>query len=114
MRELSTIQKRENLNKVFAADEPGKGGANHEYDIYPAQDFNEETYPYIVIRFQNGARKLPDSKHGVLDTDLLEIVRDRLKGFQKGGMVTEPVGRCDRRRDRFQQCGKIHYREGDR
>ena len=30
MRELSTIQKRENLNKVFAADEPGKGGANRE------------------------------------------------------------------------------------
>ena len=88
MRELSTIQKRENLNKVFAADEPGKGGANHEYDVYPAQDFNEETEPYIVIRFQNGARKLPDSQHGVLDTDLLEIVRDRLKGFQNGEFAT--------------------------
>ena len=37
-----------------------------------------------VIHFQNGARKLPDSVSGVLDTDLLEIVRDRLKGFQSG------------------------------
>ena len=36
------------------------------------------------IQFQNGARRLPDSVHGVLDTDLLEIVRDRLKGFQSG------------------------------
>ena len=88
MRELSTIQKRENLNKVFASDEPGKGGANHEYDIYPAQDFNADTEPYIVIQFQNGARKLPDSQHGVLDTGLLEIVRDRLKGFQKGEFAT--------------------------
>lgn len=88
MRQLSTIQKRENLNKVFASDEKGNGGANHIYDIYPAQGFNEDTEPLIVIQFQNGARKLPDSIHGVLDTDLLEIVRDRLKGFQQGEFAT--------------------------
>ena len=35
MRELTTIQKREKLNKVFAVDEKGNGGANHEYSIYP-------------------------------------------------------------------------------
>lgn len=84
MRELSTIQKREKLNRVFAADEPGAGSANHEYDIYPAENFGEGSEPLTVIRFQHGARKLPDSVHGVLDTDLLEIVRDRLKGFQQG------------------------------
>lgn len=88
MRELSTIQKKENLNKVFATDEPGNGGACHKYNIYPAQDFNEKTKPYMVIQFQNGARKLTDSQHGVLDTDLLEIVRDRLKSFQKGEFST--------------------------
>ena len=32
MRELSTIQKREKLNRVFASDEPGAGSANYEYD----------------------------------------------------------------------------------
>lgn len=58
------------------------------YEIYPAQNFNEETESYIMIQFQNGARKLPDSIAGVLDTDLLEIVRDRLKGFQKGEFAT--------------------------
>lgn len=84
MRELSTIQKREKLNRVFASDEVGVGSANHEYDIYPAQDFTDETEPLIVIKFQHGARKMPDSTHGVLDTDLLEIVRDRLRGFQSG------------------------------
>lgn len=84
MRELSTIQKREKLNRVFASDEAGAGNANHEYDIYPAENFGEDSEPLAVIRFQHGARKLPDSVHGVLDTDLLEIVRDRLKGFQQG------------------------------
>lgn len=84
MRELSTIQKREKLNRVFASDEAGTGNANHEYDIYPAENFGEDSEPLAVIRFQHGARKLPDSVHGVLDTDLLEIVRDRLKGFQQG------------------------------
>lgn len=88
MRELSTIQKREKLNRVFAADEPGAGSANHEYDIYPAEDFNEDTEPLAVIQFQHGPRGLPDSIHGVLDTDLLEIVRDRLKGFQSGEFST--------------------------
>ena len=88
MRELSTIQKRENLNKVFAADEAGNGGANHRYEIYPDDIVAEVEEPMAVIQFQNGARKLPDSIHGVLDTDLLEIVRDRLKGFQKGEFAT--------------------------
>lgn len=95
MRELSTIQKREKLNKVFAGDEPGNGGANHRYEIYPTSNI-EASYssnevkdnPMCVIQFQNGARKLPDSMHGVLDTDLLEIVRDRLKGFQNGDFAT--------------------------
>ena len=85
MRQLSTIQKREKLNKVFAVDEPGNGGANHVYDIaccgigYPDAQ---------RIVFQNGARKEENSTHGVLDTDLLEIVRDRLKGFQSGEFAT--------------------------
>lgn len=33
MRKLSTIQKREKLNTVFAADEPGVGNANHKYVV---------------------------------------------------------------------------------
>lgn len=31
MKKLSTIQKREKLNDVFAVDEIGPGGANHLY-----------------------------------------------------------------------------------
>lgn len=77
MRELNTIQKREKLNTVYAADKPGNGGANHEYIVM----CDDEP---IEIAFQNGARKLSDSIHGIIDTDLLEIVRDRLKCFQSG------------------------------
>ena len=36
------------------------------------------------IQFQNGARKESGSIHGVIDTDLLEIVRHRLQCFQEG------------------------------
>ena len=79
MKKLSTIQKRENLNTVFATDEKGNGGAHHSYMI-DLQDGNKQ----VPIDFQNGARKLPDSTHGVLDTDLLEICRHRLQCFQEG------------------------------
>jgi hypothetical protein len=40
------------------------------------------------IVFQNGPRKEETSVHGVLDPDLLEIVRDRLKAFQAGPYAT--------------------------
>jgi hypothetical protein len=82
MKELSTIQKREKLNKVFAIDEVGPGGANHEYLI--VSDIGLMQPKECKIQLQKGPRKEEDSIHGVIDTDLLEIVRDRLKGFQAG------------------------------
>lgn len=85
MEKLSTIQKRENLNMVLVVGEQGNGGAYHEYLITEA---SEPRAVYSCIKFQNGARKLQDSIHGVLDTDLLEIVRHRLQCFQKGDFAT--------------------------
>lgn len=82
MRKLSTIQKREKLNQVYAIDEPGVGRASHEYGVIFGNEA-ADTVDFTVF-FQNGPRKSPDSQVGVLDTDLLEIVRDRLKGFQSG------------------------------
>lgn len=85
MKKLITIQKREKLNDVFAIDEKGNGGASHTYAIHKCGETPTiENEPLAIIQFQNGARKLPGSIHGVLDTDLLEIVRDRLKCFQSG------------------------------
>lgn len=83
MRKLSTIQKRENLNNVYAADEKSSGGANHEY-VIDGVDPNGAYVSYQRIQFQKGPRKEEDAIHGVLDSDLLEIVRDRLKSFQAG------------------------------
>lgn len=87
MRTLSTIQKREKLNTVVAVDEPGNGGACHEYAIH-ANPQTEDARVMAVIQFQNGPRNDENSIPGVIDTDLLEIVRDRLKGFQAGEFAT--------------------------
>lgn len=80
---LNRIQKRENLNTVNVIDEIGNGGANHEYEILV-----NGTTKYVALEFQNGARKLPDSVHGIIDQDLLEIVRHRLQGFHSGPLAT--------------------------
>ncbi len=82
MKELSTIQKREKLNRVFSVDQPGPGGANHEYLI--VSDIGLMEPKETKIQMQCGARKEEGAIHGVIDTDLLEIVRDRLKAFQAG------------------------------
>lgn len=85
MRELSTIQKREKLNNIVAVDEIGPGGANHRYNISSKDTDSIGTVTFQTeIQFQCGARKEDNSIHGVIDTDLLEIVRDRLKSFQAG------------------------------
>lgn len=87
MEQLSTIQKREKLNDVYAVDEKGAGGANHkyriQYELFPVGE-PKETHIITEIQLQNGARKEENSIHGVIDTDLLEIVRHRLQSFQKG------------------------------
>lgn len=87
MEKLSTIQKREKLNEIVVVDEKGNGGANHNYAIH-ANSQEEDARLMGIIQFQNGARKLEDSTHGIIDTDLLEIVRHRLQCFQQGDFAT--------------------------
>lgn len=78
---LSTIQKRNNLNEVWREDAPGPGCAHHHYVIFHGPN---ETDTRTDIMFQKGPRNDISSTNGVLDVDLLEIVRDRLTHFQKG------------------------------
>lgn len=88
MRKLNTIQKREKLNLVHAVDEIGPGGANHEYVI----EINSGIPLSAIvgrIQFQKGPRHIDSSTSGVIDTDLLEIVRDRLVSFQAGDFASE-------------------------
>ena len=84
---LLTIQKRNNLNTVFREGKAGPGGAHHDYVIVGETDDKAKGWNRN-IQFQRGPRNEAGSRRGVLDTDLLEIVRDRLKDFQKGDYAT--------------------------
>lgn len=76
---LSRIQKRDLLNEVYSVDEKGPGGANHLYSVKSTTNNFSTT-----VQFQKGPRNKQDSVEGVLDTDLLEMVRDRYTAFQSG------------------------------
>ena len=82
---LNTIQKRNKLNSVYRIGEAGPGGAYHDYGVAFESAYKGETAKLVdFIQFQKGPRKDPSSRQGVLDVDLLEIVRDRLRCFQEG------------------------------
>lgn len=91
MEKLNTIQKFEKLNEIFAVDDKGPGGANHKYIITKKEcdDKNEKDKIVAEIQLQCGPRKENDSKHGVIDSDLLEIVRHRMQSFQAGAFSSE-------------------------
>lgn len=92
MEKLSTIQKHNNLNEVYRVDNPGVGGACHTYMVqrraFSSIGDPQQTIPVAEICFQHGPRNEKDSITGVLDCDLLEIVRDRLKSFNQGEFAT--------------------------
>jgi hypothetical protein len=79
---LNTIQKRGKLNEVYCMDhEHPVNKGHHLYTIKTGtQGFD--------ITFQNGPRHEQGSVEGVLDVDLLEIVRHRLQSFQAGPYTT--------------------------
>ena len=85
MDKLSTIQKRNNLNEIYRAGDSGPGGAYHDYHIISE---GKTEHFHCLILFQKGPRSDYNSRHGVLDCDLLEIVRDRLRCFQNGDYAT--------------------------
>lgn len=79
------IQREDNLNAVVYDDTAGAGNGRHYYEV--VRRSQEKDCPDLLlatIHFQEGARNEPDSKAGVLETDLLEIVRHRLQCFQEG------------------------------
>ena len=91
MEKLSTIQKHNNLNSIYHVGNVGPGGAHHDYIIRSGNTPGEGDAPELeiaTIQFQKGPRSDPKARHGVLDGDLLEIVRDRLKAFQQGEFAT--------------------------
>lgn len=79
------IQRTDNLNDIYVDDVAGPGNGRHSYMIVK-KDKPEEVL--LEIQYQCGARKDENSVSGILDQDLLEIVRNRLQYFQKGEYAT--------------------------
>lgn len=71
---------------ITVADEPGAGGANHEYWVQslPKTDATNTTGMVdLCVKFQNGPIN-EAGVNGVTQEVLLAIVADRLRSFQKG------------------------------
>ncbi len=84
MEKLNTIQKRGKLNEVLVLDQPHSTNKGHH--LYQINTAEHELLQQLS--FQNGPRKEINSIQGILDTDLLEIVRHRLQSFQNGPFAT--------------------------
>ena len=69
----------EHCTMVMCKDEPGAGGACHEYLVGASND----TVVFANVSFQNGAIK-ENGVNGCQNEDLIAIVIDRLQGFQSG------------------------------
>lgn len=70
--------------RVVVLDEPGAGGACHEYGIYNDDGISvpgEKTGALGTVSFQNGLVK-ENGVNGITNEALLSIVIDRLRGFQ--------------------------------
>lgn len=65
--------------EILVLDEPGQGGANHQYVIQTQEDFLVKT----EINFQNGPI-LEYGVNGISGEALAAIVIDRLRSFQAG------------------------------
>jgi len=84
MFELDTIQKFKKLNTVSSLCDVNDIDQS-DYSI----EMNLESGDVNIgfnLHFQKGPRKDESSRHGLMNEDLLEIVRHRLKSFQKGDL----------------------------
>jgi len=71
---------------INVVDEPGVGGANHEYHIDWLTEHGgafDEKPNHLLVSFQNGPIK-EHGTNGVTHEALLAIVIDRLRSFQAG------------------------------
>jgi len=62
---------------ITVLDEPGEGGANHQYQI------TAPGTPVVMLKFQQGAMN-ESALNGITNEALLAVVIDRLRGFQQG------------------------------
>lgn len=82
---IDTIQSVGKLNDVLRIGNEGPGGAYHHYQVVK----HGTSVVVGEIKYQCGPRAEEKSVQGVLDCDLLEMARDRLKSFQAGPFACE-------------------------
>ncbi len=85
MRELTghKVNPANDVLRVLVLDEPGSGGANHEYSIEVPDGGSNSTNSHYAIRFQNGPIA-EAGVNGLTHEALLAILIDRMEGFQAG------------------------------
>lgn len=92
MRELTShkINECNDAITISVLDEPGQGGACHEYKVsYRAiHGHDPEGFDPILIHFQNGPIKEVGT-NGITQEVLLAILIDRLEHFQRGPYACE-------------------------
>lgn len=69
--------------EITVLDEPGQGGACHEYEIRWNEPSDEDIERRMEIHFQNGPIQ-ETGVNGISGEALLAIVIDRLRSFQAG------------------------------
>ena len=77
--------------RVEVRDEPGPGGAPHEYAIVNADPSSESFGPdevIVALKFQNGPIK-EAGVNGITHETLFAVLEDRLAGFQSGKFVCD-------------------------
>lgn len=69
--------------RVFAADEPGPGGACHRYEFFVDQG-NGQMEQVGYLQFQKGPRNEEGSTPGVLTVAVLAAMIDQARDFRNG------------------------------
>src|SRR5689334_2056535 len=83
MRTINThkVNPANDLLEIEVLDQPGAGGANHEYRIKGPVEYDRQFG--VVLNFQNGAIG-ENGINGLTQEALLAVVADRLRAFQAG------------------------------
>ena len=104
--------------QIGVLDEPGSGGACHNYAIrctLPISENNPDTWKHAKascdIRFQNGPIA-EEGVNGISQEALLAIVEDRLVGFQSGPYATADNAEALEHIRAAQEC--LHRRTRER
>lgn len=113
MRELHghQVNPANDVIKVFVMDEPGDGGACHEYQVHIPGKNPEDPIGHVSLNFQNGPIA-EAGVNGITHEVLLSILIHRLDGFQQGPFACSENNSA---RDRLLDAQRIlHGRTRDR